>query len=50
MADSPSTFDRPTVVPPQPPTMSVQYDWPTGNVIPQKKSPPLTRFASSETS
>src|SRR5512141_131500 len=49
-ASSPLILLRPTVVPPHPPTIRVQGSLPTGNVIPQKKSFPSTRFASRETS
>ena len=46
----PSTFERPTTVPPHPPTIQVQCALPTGNVRPQKKSLPAVRRASNETS
>jgi len=50
LAESPSMFERPTTLPPQPPTMSVRWSGPTGKVSPQKKSMPSTRWASSDSS
>ena len=41
-----STLDRPTVVPPQPPTTNEQCESPTGNVVVQKKSLPSIRLPS----
>ena len=42
--------DKPTIVPPQPPTIKLQGESATGKVMPQKKSFPSTRFASTLTS
>ena len=43
-----STFESPTTIPLQPPTINVHAASPTGNVSPQKKSLPSTRIASSD--
>src|SRR6185503_12913005 len=49
-ASMPLMLDRPTPLPPQPPTAKEENDLPTGKVVVQKKSLPATRRASSVTS
>src|SRR5436190_445081 len=49
-ASWPSRLEIPTSEPPQPPTINVQNESPTGTVNPQKKSEPVTRIASKATS
>ncbi len=45
-ASRPSRLEKPTTVPPQPPTTNVQWLRPTGTVTAQKKSVPSRRMAS----
>ena len=42
-----SMFESPITIPPQPPTIRLHADFPTGNVRPQKKSLPVSFIASS---